>query len=219
MRITGAAVAMLALSLSTSGLAQHQHGTTPAAGPSGGVKVAGWEARLDRANQSVDNLSFMQMGAGLHVTTGPAAIFWKPDQTATGSYSVKATFSMPKPPARAEGYGLFVGGADLKGDTQKYTYFLIRHDGKVIVKRRNGAQVDTLLDWTEQAAVNKPDATGRISNEMTITVTSSTVTFSVNGKDVHSQPASSVDTSGIAGLRVNHGLDVHVNGWSIQKQS
>lgn len=218
MRMAGAAVAILALSLTTPALAQHhQHDAAPGAAPSGGVKAAGWEARLDRANQSVDNLSFMQMGAGVHVMTGPAAIFWKPDQTASGSYSVKATFSMPKLPASPEAYGLFVGGSDLKGDGQKYTYFLIRHDGKVMVKRRSGTQVSTLLDWTDNAAVRKPDAAGKISNDLAITVTASTVSFVVNGKEVHSQPASAVDTSGIAGLRVNHGLNVHVEGWAIQK--
>jgi hypothetical protein len=219
MRTAFAAAALLALFQSALIIAQHQHGAAPqqTPGPSGGVKAAGWEARLDRANQSIDSLSFAEMGGGVHVTTGPAAIFWRPEQTATGAYTVSATFSMAKPPARPEGFGIFIGGADLKGDGQRYTYFLARHDGKVMVRRRQGAEVTTLLDWTDQAAVKQPDASGRSSNELSIAVTPAAVSFLVNGREVHQQPATAVDTSGIAGLRVNHALDVHVAGWTIRK--
>lgn len=215
---SGATVMVLAVAvLAATVAAQHQHGGGAGPAPSGGVTAPGWKARLDRANQSVDNLSFMAMGTGVHAMTGPAAIFWKPDQTASGSYTVSATFSLPATPPRAEGYGLFVGGGDLEADGQRYTYFLIRHDGKVIVKRRQGTNVSTLLDWTDSAAVKKPDAGGKSANVLSVKVTPATVSFLVNGQEVHSQPASAVDTAGIAGLRVNHGLNVMIDRWAISK--
>jgi hypothetical protein len=37
----------------------------------------------------------------------------------------------------------------------------------------------------------------------------------VNGKTVHSLAASAVDTKGIAGLRVNHNLNLHVASFAV----
>src|SRR5437588_6995871 len=44
----------------------------------GGVKVVGWQARLDKASTKVEDLKFVSMGPGFHVTSGPAAIYWTP---------------------------------------------------------------------------------------------------------------------------------------------
>lgn len=210
-----AAIAVLALSLSLVGKAQMP--ADPDKNVSGGVKVPGWQARLDEPGQKVQNLNFAPMGAGMHATTGPAAIFWKPDQTASGVYTVKATFALTKLPAHQEAYGLFIGGSDLSGPRQKYTYFVIREDGMYLIKKRNGEQASNVAgDWAHSAAVTKPDATGKFSNDLAIRVTRDKVTFLANGKEVASHPASALDTSGVAGLRINHNLDVHIADFAIQ---
>lgn len=183
----------------------------------GGVQVAGWQARLDRPNQKVENLKFVTMGKGLHATTGPAAILFKPDNTAKGDYQVTATFAQSKLPEHQEALGLFIGGADLMGEGQRYTYFLVRQDGKFMIKRRQGAQTPNVVDWTDHAAVQKPDAQGRVKNTLTITVAKDQACFLVNGTEVACAARADVDADGIVGLRVNHNLDVHIDGFKIDR--
>jgi len=185
----------------------------------GGIQVPGWQARLDRPNQKVENLKFVTMGPGLHVTTGPAAILYKPENVAKGAYQVSATFVLSKLPEHQEAYGLFIGGADLQGDAQRYTYFLLREDGKFLIKQRNGTQTPSIIDWTEHVAVQKPSAQGRLKNTLTIEAGKENVRFLVNGTEVSTQARARVDADGIAGLRINHNLDVHIDGFKIEPAS
>jgi hypothetical protein len=37
----------------------------------------------------------------------------------------------------------------------------------------------------------------------------------VNGKEVASHPATSIDTTGVVGLRIGHGLDVQIDGFAV----
>lgn len=195
--------------------AAHQH--DPDKMVAGGGKFpAGWQARLDKADAKIDTVKFVTMEPGFHVTTGPATILFNPAKTVKGEYQAKATFHQMKLSAHPEAYGLFVGGADLSGPNQRYTYFIIRQDGKYMLKRRTGADTKTLVDWTESPAVKKPDAQGRMTNSLAVVAGKETVRFLVNGTEVAAQPRSQVDADGIAGLRVNHNLDVHVEGFDVQ---
>ena len=54
---------------------------------------------------------------------------------------------------------------------------------------------------------------------MEVRVASDTVSYVVNGTVVHTTPKSAVKTDGIVGVRVNHQLDVLVEGFEVQKQS
>ena len=47
-------------------------------------------------------------------------------------------FTQMEPAAHPEAYGVFIGGSDLQAANQKYTYFVIRQDGKFLIKRRAG---------------------------------------------------------------------------------
>lgn len=192
----------------------------------GGVKVAGWQARLDRPTAKVTDLKFVSMGPGFHVTSGPAAIYWNPATTTAkvGSkgYTVKGTFTQTKAPMHPEAYGVFVMGNDLAGDNQNYTYFLVRGDGKFLINHRYHDQVHKLVNWTDNAAVKKADADGKATNEVAIDVGPETTTFWVNGTQVHSVPSKeivgdekNVSLDGIAGIRVNHNLDVHVGSFAV----
>src|SRR4051794_41137533 len=102
----------------------------------GGALPAGWMARLDSGSTKIDGVNVMQMGPALHFVTGPAGIFYRPADKKNGPYEVHATFTQMAPSAHREGYGLFVGGADLEGPNQKYTYFLVSQDGTFLIKRR-----------------------------------------------------------------------------------
>jgi hypothetical protein len=185
----------------------------------GGSLPPGWHAQTDwstRANQAppLDNVKFVPMGNGYHATMGPAAIFWRDADTASGHYHVVASLAQAKNPAHPEAYGLMIGGRDLAGEGQAYTYFLVRpFDGKFSIRRRAGQKVrpTAVVEWTAHEAIVKADsATGRASNELSILVRGGEVSFMVNGKEVHKARAADVDTSGIVGYRVNHNLDVHL---------
>lgn len=111
----------------------------------------GWLARADHGGDGVEALQ--EMPPGWHVTTGPAGIFYDPETRADGDFRVESTVFLFDPEGRNEGFGVFIGGTDLEGDGQAYTYLLIRADGSVIVKRRDGDRTSTLLEWTKHEAV------------------------------------------------------------------
>ena len=185
--------------------------------PGGGTLPAGWSARAD-SGAALTNVKFVTMGTGVHATLGPAVILYRTTDSATGEFRTAATFIQTRAPKHAEGYGLFIGGQALDRPGQKYTYFLVRGDGKFIVKRRNGpADPATIAPWTDNAAIVKADANGVAKNELSILVSGGKVSFMVNGKEVYSIATAAVDTRGIVGLRVNHNLDVHVDGFAVHR--
>ena len=179
----------------------------------GGVTADGWEARLDRGGDAASVLSFMTMGSGVHATTASAgaAIFWQPSSMTKGSYTISASFTQAEPSNHPNAYGLFFGGSDLTGANQRYSYFVIRQDGQLLIKKRMGSETPTVLDWTRHDAINELDAEGKSTNTLAVEVGSSQVRFLVNGTAVSTQPRSAVDTDGITGLRVTHFLNVHID--------
>ena len=197
----------------------------------GGITVSGWTGRLDpRAvtqGRTLGDVKFVTMGGGFHVTAGPAAIYWNPSNaTEGGNYTVSATFTQTKAAAHPEAYGLFFGGQNLTATNQSYMYFLIRQDGKFLVNHRaSDTEVHRIVDWTAHPAVRAIDASGKSTNALSIVLGTTSVSFRVNGTEVHNIPRSTVDaggnhagTRGIAGLRVNHNLDLHIDGFALTRQ-
>jgi hypothetical protein len=182
----------------------------------GGALPTGWQMRLDAAQDKPDAVRFMPMGTGFHVMTGPAGIFYRSDAPKSGTYEVQATFTQMEATPHGEAYGLFIGGTDLQSANQKYTYFLVRQDGRFLVKRRDGASTPTITDWTPHASVKKTEGSTRGTNALTIAVAPDKVRFLVNGTEVTSAAANRVDTKGIAGLRINHELNVHIEGFGVK---
>jgi hypothetical protein len=181
-----------------------------------GVEVGGWWARFDDPKESRTGFRFFTMGTGLHATTGPNAILFDADEDWEGPYTTKATFTLTKPASHQVAYGLFVGGQDLDNDKQRYTYFVIRQDGKYLIRKRTGATTANVAgDWADHPAIQKPNAQGSQTNELAIQVGRDTVTFLANGQTVATQPAKAVDVVGISGLRIGHGLDVQIEGFSV----
>lgn len=183
--------------------------------PSGGGMAAGWQGRVDREGQKLEDVRFMAMGSRFHAITGPHAILWNPANTATGAYTVSATFRQTKAPDRPEGFGLIVGGRNLDQPDQDYLYFLIRHDGSYMVRHRAGAEVHTLANWTPHEAILKPTATEGASNALAIEAGPDRVRFLVNGTEVHAlDRVPMLNTDGIAGFRIGHHLDVHISDFT-----
>ena len=184
----------------------------------GGTVPPGWNARTER-NAPLANVKFVAMGDGFHATMGPAAIFWRDADTVSGDYHAVASFTQTKAPQHPESYGLIVGGASLADSTQRYTYFLVRGEGMISIRRRAGyaARPTAILEWTASDAVVKADSAGRATNELSVAVSGGKARFLVNGKEVYTANAADVDTRGIVGYRVNHNLDVHLGPLGIHR--
>jgi hypothetical protein len=205
------ALALLAPASAQQHQADHDK---PAAG--GGTLPTGWKGRLDNGSTAMAGVKMTPMGGGVHVITGPAAILYRPGDKQTGPFAASATFTQLEKAEHPEAYGIFVGGADLEAAAQKYTYFLVRQDGKYMIKRRVGSETPTIADWTASSAIHKPDSSGKMSNTLAVEVGRDQVRFLVNGTEVNAADLAKIDTVGIAGLRINHNLNMHVEGFSVR---
>jgi hypothetical protein len=185
----------------------------------GGALPAGWSARPD-ANGEVKDVKFVIMEPGYHLTLGPATILYRQTDKANGPFHMLATFHQMKKLKHSEGYGLFLGGQGLAGKDQKYTYFLVRDDGSYLIKRRDGEKTSEVSKgWTIHPAVKKGDAQGKATNLLEIDAKQnpSKIDFKVNGQTVYTADAKEMGTKGIVGIRVNHNLDLHIEGFDLHQ--
>jgi hypothetical protein len=185
----------------------------------GGTLPAGWSARPD-AEGDLKNIKFVTMEPGYHLTLGPATILYREKDRVNGPFHTLATFHQMKKLEHPEGYGLIFGGQALDEKGQKYTYFLVRDDGTYLIKRRDGDQTAEITKgWTVHPGIKKGDAEGKATNLVEIDAKQypSKVAFKVNGQTVYSADAKSMDLKGIVGLRANHNLDVHIEGFAVHK--
>ena len=175
---------------------------------------AGWQARPDRPETGLTGLSFETMSPGWHVTTGPAVILWQPDQSTSGPFTLEyEAFFFREGSRDTEAYGILFGGKNLGADNQEYLYFLLRNDGKYLVKHRQGAETHTITDWTAHPAIQRHTGQGgpTVKNALTVKSAADSVRLLVNGQQVHAYSAAIMKTDGLVGLRVNHGLNLHVS--------
>ncbi|MBI4459145.1 MAG: hypothetical protein HY648_03675 [Acidobacteria bacterium] len=186
---------------------------------------AGWKVRADRSTSVSDpddagDIKFMKMGTGFHAVNPQAAIYWNPANTASGNYSLKASFTLVKPSTHLEYYGLMFGGSDLEGPNQNYLYFLVAQNGSYLIRRRVGdAATEQVAGRTPNDAVKAPDDSGKSTNALEVRVMADKIDYIVNGKTVHSTPKTGLTekTDGIYGFRINHRLEVHVDGLEVSK--
>lgn len=175
----------------------------------------GFALRLDRSNRNPADFRVTRGERGVEVRTGPSGILYRPDQSVdAGDFTVSATFTeLGAPMGHREGFGLFIGGQGLEGPDQRYTYFLVRADGRYVIKHRVGSSTEEISrGWVASEAVRVAAMEdGDISNNLAISVIGDRVRFSCNGADVADVDAAGLSTHGILGLRVNHNLVVRVD--------
>jgi len=179
----------------------------------------GWLIRLDQANADTTRLEFAEMKPGFHVTTGPAFIAWNPANQGTGNYVINAEIFFFREGSRdTEAYGILLGGKDLES-TADYVYFMLRNDGKYLVKHRAGnGDTHLISDWTTHAAVVVHSGSGAtVKNVISAAAAADSVRFSVNGQQVASYARDHMKAEGLAGIRVNHGLNLHISKFEIVK--
>ncbi len=192
----------------------------------GGVLVAGWQARTDKAADKVENLKFESMGPGFHITGGPHAIYWNPANVAKGNYTAHATFAKRGADSQGhvESYGLFIGGSHLNEDNQNYLYCVVFGNGTYSVIHRYGGETHQLASRQANDAVSKSDATGNAKDAIAWTVSGDKVACSINDKEVFSAPKADMigtakleSTDGVYGLRASHNLSIHVSDFGVRQ--
>ena len=226
----GIAVA-LAATLIAPRVSTAQDASRPVAG--GGISAPGWMGKIDAREASggakLEDSKLVTMGSGLHVTTGPAVVYWNPANTASGNYTVKATFAEreymglndnPHP------YGIVIAGNDMGTDTQSYLYCAAYGNGNFIVRGFGPApfQMNGRMGQMHEA-VNKAEGKGKpVTQTIAVTVAAEKVECEINGKVVASYPKSEVvgagklkSTDGIWGLRFGHNTDAHVSNLMMTK--
>ncbi len=204
-------LAILAALAVAAPLAAQQPATIPAPGA---VKKSGeWNIRYDRPGTPDSSLTIAAQAPGFHVTTNGrgSAIAWRDNQAATGSFRADLDLLLfPVAGSHAEAVGMILGGANLAADNQSYLYFLVRKDGMFAIKHRAGNEVHTVVDWTANAAVARQEGSTNATERLSVEARRDSVIFSVNNQRVHAQARANTPVDGIVGLRVNHGLVVHV---------
>jgi hypothetical protein len=182
------------------------------------VPAETYAVRLDSESSDVDLFQVIEDGDGIRVRTGPAGIAYRSeDAVQSGDFRVGATFvQYGAPVGYREAFGIFVGGLDLQATDQEYTYLLVRTSGDYLIKRRIGEITQTLVDWTPHDAVERVIEEGdQPVNTLSVDVVDDETRFLVNGVAVETLPTSRVRPYGITGVRVNHRLDVRVDGWAL----
>jgi hypothetical protein len=184
----------------------------------------GWKLRSDHSSDASDPDAagadkFVVSGSGFHAINPMAAVYWNPANTATGDYTLKGTFKLIKSTGFNEYYGLIFGGSALEGPMQNYLYFMVTDDGTYLIKRRDGSSTQGVSAKTPSDAVKKPDASGSATNALEVRVGADKVDFVINGTVVKSMPKTGpvAKTDGIYGMRINHQLDVQIDGFGVSK--
>lgn len=199
----------------------------------GGISVTGWTGKIDAkeaaAGQVLTNAKLASEGDALRVTTGPAVAYWNPSNTATGNYTVKATFTEPEYMSlndHPHPYGVFIGGNDLGTDQQSYLYCAAYGNGNFIVRgfgpepfQVNGRRGEA------NAAVNKAAGKGQpVTQEIALTVRGDKVDCAINGTVVGSYDKSAIvapgqlkSTDGVYGIRFAHNTEAFVKDLTVTK--
>ena len=191
------------------------------------TSAAGWKQRVDASTEASDpdpagDVKFTAAAGGFHTANPKAAVFYHPSNTATGTYTLKGTFTQNARSSHVNYLGFVFGGKDLAGPTESYTYFLVApQNGTYLVKQRTGAGNNDTKDVVAKAqspAIVQLDASGKAANTLEVRVLADKIDYVVNGMVVTSTPKAGINTDGIWGMRVNHALpDVSITALSVSK--
>jgi len=199
----------------------------------GGVFVPGWSGKVDAtaesSGESVKNAKLTKDGDVLHVMTGPAVTYWNPANTASGNYTVKATFTEPKYMNlndHPHPYGIVIGGNDLGTPQQSYLYCAANGNGSFIVRgfspepfQLNGRRAEANPAVHKAAGKDQP-----VTQEIAVSVKGDKVECAINGTVVASYDKATLvtagklkSTDGVYGIRFAHNTEGTVSGLTLTK--
>jgi len=200
----------------------------------GGIFVKGWQGKIDaqeeKAGMVLNNARLSEKNGVLMARTGPAVTYWNPANTASGNYTVKATFTEsnymglnnhPHP------YGIVIAGNDLGTADQSFIYCSAYGNGTFIVRGMGPAPFSVSQRKPEpNAAINKAEGKGSsVTQEVALSVRGDQIECAVNGTVVGSYPKADVvaagklkSTDGVYGIRFAHNTEATVTGLTMVKQ-
>ena len=230
--LVAAAITLLpAFAAAQGGAAQAGDASRAVAG--GGISVAGWMAAVDpkeaAAGATAAQAKLAKEGDALKVTTGPAIAYYNPANTASGSYTVEATFTEKEfmgLNGHSHPYGIFIGGNDLAGSNATYMYCTAYGDGRFIARLFGPGIVNLNGRGEANAAINKAPAKGQpVSQKISVTVSPDKVECAINGTVVGTYAKADVvgagklkSTDGIYGVRFGHNTEALVTGLTMTKK-
>lgn len=192
----------------------------------GGISAEGWMGRIDASEaekgMTLNDARFMAHGDMLMITTGPAVAYWKPENTASGSYTVSATFTEPafmNVNTHPHPYGIVIGGNDMGTDQQTYLYCATYGTGTFIVRGFGPGpfQLSERRPTAHEAVHKAAEQGASVTQHIAVRVTPGAVSCAINGTEVASYPRSEVvgegklkSTDGIYGVRFGHNTEGHV---------
>lgn len=199
----------------------------------GGISVPGWTGKIDAketaAGQVLANAKLSKEGSDLHVTTGPAVTYWNPANTASGDYTVTATFkeaSYMSLNDHPHPYGIVIAGNDLGTDTESYLYCAAYGNGTFIVRGMGPApfQVNGRRGEAHEKVAKATGKGASVTQEIAMSVKGDKVSCAINGAVVGTYDKSAVvaagklkSTDGVYGIRFGHNTDALVTGLSVTK--
>ena len=234
-RVYSSAVAVAAMALMPAMVSAQADANRTVAG--GGISVAGWQGMVD--NHAPDGVAQSKLSGtakSLQVTTGPAIAYWNPANTASGDYTIKATFTEPKFQNlndHPHPYGIVIGGNGLGTAQQSYLYCAAYGNGTFIVRGfgpSDDATKDTVFAMNggrggANDAVHKAAGPGEpVTQDIAVTVKADSIECAINGTVVATYPKSEIvtpdrlkSTDGIYGIRFAHNTEATVTGFTIVK--
>jgi hypothetical protein len=231
MRLFAASVFALATALFTTGLTGSALQDADRSVPGGGIHAPGWKGRIDPASakqgRTINDSKFEQQGSTITLAVGPAAVYWNPANTASGNYSVKATFREPKFMSannHPHPYGIFIAGSKMDTDSPTLLYCSPYGNGRILVRGFSNGTVFTPMARAENPAVHKAEPGAEVTQEVMWTVKDGRAECSVNGTVVAGYDKSEIvgegkleSLDGVYGIRVSHNLDVVVTNFTSAK--
>ena len=227
-----ALAAAVALSFPPTSRAQAQPETARTV-TGGGVFVKGWTGKIDaneeKAGQTLDSAKLAGDTKALQITTGPAVTYWNPANTASGNYTVKATFTEPKfmnLNDHPHPYGIMIAGNDLGTPQASYLYCAARGNGNFLVRGFGPAPFQLNGPRGEMNdAVHKAAGKGEtVTQEIAVSVKGDKVECAINGTVVGSYDKATLvtagklkSTDGVYGIRFAHNTEGSVTGLSVTK--
>ncbi|NUQ13585.1 MAG: hypothetical protein HUU26_14860 [Gemmatimonadaceae bacterium] len=167
-----------------------------------------WRVRTDAP--TTDTIIHQVMAPGWHITSGPPAILFDPANQARGRFAVEAEIFL-FPGQSSDGYGVFLGGADLEGPGATWVAFLLTRDGSATVMRRHQSHDLVLFPVTKSAAVKPHPGEGTAHNILRVLVQGDSVVFSANGQRITALDRRDLPLDGAFGFRVGKDVNLHVS--------
>lgn len=158
---------------------------------------------------SASAVEHVPMPPGWHITTKDGALLHDPALTTSGRFAVALDAHL-FPGTSQEGFGVFIGGANLEQGS-RYVAFLIRRDGSASIERVDGGDRTTLVSWAKATPVKPhPGTDDTAFNSIVVRVEPDSIRFDANGQRIVAIARAGLSVDGAFGIRAGKDLNLHI---------